>query len=183
MAKKRGTKTFGERLKKLREGQGLTLEELASQVSMKASYLEELEEGAVLPHVAEIIRLSRNLAVDPSAFMGGQPAKTSAGKKKKALAVRTDDYAYETLTEEDPDRRLMGFRVTIDSKKNHRRVGYQHEGEEFIYVISGKLRITVAGKARTLKAAGIMRFHSAKKHHLKNPGDEPTALVVVIYTP
>lgn len=183
MAKKRDEDTFGAKLKKLREGEGLTLKELAEQVKMKPGYLSDLESGKVLPHVSEILTLSRTLSVDPYTFMGGRPAGASPGKRRKALATRTGDYAYETLTEEDPDRRLMGFRVTIEPRSDHRKVGYSHEGEEFIYVLSGKLRISVSGRSRTLSAGESIRFDSGLRHELKNPGTETTVLIVVIYTP
>ncbi|MFO8056258.1 MAG: cupin domain-containing protein [bacterium] len=175
--------TFGARLRKLREGEGLSLEDLGEQVGMEPSYLAELEEEKVFPHVSEIITLARTLSVDPSAFLADKPLKSSPGKKQKAMAVRTKDYAYQTLTDEDPEKHLMGFRVTIDPKAQHRKVGYQHEGEEFIYVLSGKLWIKVGQKTRTLQPGESIRFDSGKKHQLKNPGSETTELIVVIFTP
>ncbi len=182
MAKKEGD-TFGARLRKLREGEGLSRADLGEQVGMEPSYLEELEEEKVFPHVSEIITLSRTLSVDPSTFLADKPVKTSPGKMKKAMATRTRDYAYETLTDEDPEKHLMAFRVTIDPKTDHRKVGYQHEGEEFIYVLSGKLWIKVGRNTRTLQPGESIRFDSGKKHQLKNPGAEPAELLVVIFTP
>jgi quercetin dioxygenase-like cupin family protein len=77
----------------------------------------------------------------------------------------------------------MAFRVTIEPRATHRKVGYQHEGEEFIYVLSGRLKITVAGEARVLGPGESIHFDSSRKHHLRNPGREPVALVVVLYIP
>ncbi len=175
--------TFGARLRKLREGEGLSVADLGEQVGMDPSYLEEMEAEKVYPHVSEIITIARTLSVDPSAFLADKPVKTTPGKMKKAISVRTRDYAYETLTEEDPAMHLMGFRVSIDPKSEHRKVGYQHEGEEFIYVLAGELWIKVGRNTRTMKAGESIRFDSGKKHQLKNPGTETTELIVVIYTP
>jgi len=183
MPKKRPPETFGQKLKKLRQGEGLTIKDLADQVGMKPQYISDLEDDKVLPHVAEIISLARTLSVDPSAFLEQRPAGTSPGKRRKAFAARTEDYAYQTLTEDEPGMHLMAFRVTIDPKSRHRRVGYQHEGEEFIYLLSGKLWIKVGTKTRTLDAGESIRFDSGKKHQLKNPGSEPAELLVVIFTP
>jgi len=183
MSSKKERETFGRKLKRLRKEEGLTIDDLARQTGLKRKYLEDLEEEKALPHVAEILRLARTLSVDPTAFVGDKQAGTSPGKKKKALTTRTDDYAYQTLTDDQPDMHLMGFRVTIDPKSEHKKVGYKHEGEEFIYVISGKLQLKVGGKQRTLKEGESIRFDSGVSHQLKNPGDEPCLLVVVIYTP
>lgn len=180
VSKKREKMSFGARLKKLRESEGLRLDELGPMVGMKPAYLKKLEADKELPPVADIMRLARVLAVEPSIFM---EEKSSPGKRSKAIATRTGDYAYETLTPDENDNHLMAFRVTIDPQSAHRKVGYRHEGEEFIYVLSGRLKITVAGKSRTIKPGESFRFDSGKRHHLHNPGKEPTVLVVVLYSP
>lgn len=182
MANKSGSGSFGEQLKKARRKEKLSVGELAERAKLKASYIAELEAGEALPHVAEIITLSRYLKLDPSSLMGS-PQKTTPGRRKIERQTRTDDYAYETLTDEDPDKHMMAFKVTIDPRSDHRKVGYRHDGEEFIYVLSGTLKLTVGKGARTMKAGDSVRFDSGKKHVLKNPGDEPAVLVVVIYTP
>ena len=183
MAKKVVEGSFGAIFRQLREKEGLTIEDLAAQVGMKPAYLKNLEEGEILPPVAEIITLARTLSVEPSVFMGGPSATVSPVKRRKALATRTSDYAYETLTGEEQEKHLMAFRVTIDAKSAHRKVGYQHEGEEFIYVLAGRLKITVAGKSKTLGPNESIHFDSGLRHHLFNPGRTPTVLVVSLYVP
>ncbi|HUT54522.1 MAG TPA: XRE family transcriptional regulator [bacterium] len=183
MGKKKRDESFGARLKRLREKEGQSIEDLAAQVGMKASHLADLEANRMLPPVAEIITLARSLAVEPSAFMGAEPAKASPHRRRQARARRTTDYAYETLTPEEHDKHLMAFRVTIDPEKEHPKLGYRHEGEEFIYVLSGKLKITVGRKTTSLGPGGSEHFDSGIRHVLKNPGREPAVLVVVIYTP
>jgi quercetin dioxygenase-like cupin family protein len=183
MAKKGKGKSFGARLKNLREKEGLSHEDLASQVKMKASYLESLERDQVLPPVAEIITLARTLSVEPRAFMDEDAGRGSPGRRRKALSKRTSDYAYEALTPEEHDTHLMAFRVTIDPGSEHRKVDYSHEGEEFIYVLSGRLNIKVGKKSRTLGPGESIHFDSGLRHVLRNPSREPAILMVVIYAP
>jgi transcriptional regulator with XRE-family HTH domain len=180
MARKSKEESFGAKLRALREQEGLTLDELAARVNLKASYLAELESDRTLPHVAEILTISRNLAVEPSSFL-----ETEAGHGRRATdhARRTDDYAYETLTPHDPRLHLMAFRVSIDPESEHRKVGYRHEGEECIYVIEGRLELRFGTKSRTLGPGEAVSFDSGQKHHLRNPGRTPTLLLVVIYSP
>ena len=126
--------SFGAKIRKLREKEGVSLEDLATQVKMKPSYLRNLEEDEFLPPVAEILTLARILAVEPTTLMGQDAGAASPMKRRKAMTKRTSDYAYENLTSDDEhDKHLMAFRVTIDPKSKHRKVGYSHEGEdEFI---------------------------------------------------
>jgi len=183
MPEKNLNETFGKKLKKLRESEGLSVEELATQLNMKPAYLAKLESDAVLPPVAEIITISRHLSVEPSSFMSSQPEGKISESRQKALEKRTKDYAYKKLTQEIQGEHLMAFEVTIDPESFHKKVAYRHVGEEFIYVISGRLLITVGEKKSGLNKGESIHFDSNNKHILKNPGKEPTRLLVVVYAP
>jgi len=183
MAAREKARSFGAKLRHLREKEGWSLEELADHVSLKPAYLAQLEQDEVLPSVAEILTLARTLSVEPAAFMGGEEGRRSAEKRRVAREKRTRDYAYQLLSPDEPERHLMAFQVTIDPKSEHRKVGYRHEGEEFIYVLGGRLQITVGRKTTRLQAGGSIHFDSGQQHRLRNPGREPTRLLVVIYHP
>jgi quercetin dioxygenase-like cupin family protein len=183
MVKKLEAESFGRKLRNLREKLGLSLEELARQLSLKPGYLKKLEDDEVLPPVGEIITIARHLSVEPSTFMQSQAEKPTAEKRRHALAQRTRDYAYQLLTRGTEDDHLMAFLVTIDPESYHRRVAYQHSGEEFIYVLSGNLKITVDKKNSFLKTGQSIHFDSGKRHFLKNPGKAPARLLVVVYHP
>ena len=180
-SKSTGGGSFGQRLQRLREQEKYTVEALAELLGMKPAQIERLEADAELPPVADIIRLARVLSVEPSVFMSDSPAP---GRRERARATRTSEYAYENLTPEDQrDNHLMAFRVKIDPESSHKPVGYQHDGEEFTYVISGQLKIRVGKKTTVLSAGETIQFDSSQRHQLTNPGTEPTVLLVVLYTP
>jgi len=73
--------------------------------------------------------------------------------------------------------------VTIDPKKRHKIVEYKHPGEEFVYVMSGELEITLDSKAYLLKPGETIHFNSETKHRLRNLCEEKCELIVVLYTP
>jgi len=183
MGKKEPAESFGAKLKKLREKEGLNLEELGVRTDLEPSYLQSLERDEFLPHVAEIIRLARTLSVEPSSFMEKDRPEAQPARRRKDHEVRTRDYAYKTLTPFEAGRHLMAFRVTIDPESTHKKVVYRHEGEEFIYVISGRLKLQVGKKNHNLGAGETVHFNSSEKHILKNPGKEPAHLLVVVYAP
>ena len=73
--------------------------------------------------------------------------------------------------------------VTIPPKTAHKGVGYRHEGEEFVYVLSGEVEVTVDQKKTRLAEKETLRFNSNLDHHLSNPGDRETELLVILYLP
>jgi len=170
----------GQRIRLAREERGLTIRELASRAGCLDDFLEWVEEGQVEPPVALLIQLARALKLDSSAFL--QVDDTSERRVKEA-AKRTEHYSYKTLTSPASESHLMAFSVTIPPKTAHKGVGYQHEGEEFVYVLSGGAEITVEQKTTRLGEKQSLRFNSNLDHHLANPGEREAELLVILYLP
>ena len=61
--------------------------------------------------------------------------------------------------------------------------GYQHKGEEFVYVLEGDVEITVGDHINSLGPHQSLHFNSGIRHKLKSISDEKAALLVVIYSP
>jgi quercetin dioxygenase-like cupin family protein len=72
--------------------------------------------------------------------------------------------------------------VTIDPQLAHKPVAYKHEGEEFIYVMTGDLEFTLGSKVYKLKPGESIHFNSDIPHKLKSVSNEPTKCLVVLYT-
>jgi quercetin dioxygenase-like cupin family protein len=67
--------------------------------------------------------------------------------------------------------------------KDHKGVGYQHEGEEFVYMLAGQIEVIVGDHVNRLKQGESLHFNSGTRHKLRNIGDKKAELLVVIYTP
>ncbi len=67
--------------------------------------------------------------------------------------------------------------------KEHKMVEYSHEGEEFIYVLGGKIEVLVGENSSILEKEQTIHFNSALVHKLRNLGTQVAKLIVVIYTP
>jgi quercetin dioxygenase-like cupin family protein len=73
--------------------------------------------------------------------------------------------------------------VTIEPKQAHKPVAYRHEGEEFLFVMEGDLRLTLGNKTHHLKSGESIHFNSEVPHKLKSISNEPTRCLAVLYTP
>ena len=71
----------------------------------------------------------------------------------------------------------------VEAHQDHKGVGYHHEGEEFVYVLQGKIEVAVGEHLNILNAGDSLHFNSAIRHNLKNISDETAELLVVIYAP
>jgi quercetin dioxygenase-like cupin family protein len=172
---------IGKKIKQVRTEKNMTLEQIANETGHSVDYLKAVEAGEERPPVGALLQISRALQVDSAFLLRG---KESAIKDRvREYTKRTDEYAYETLTPGAENKHLKAFRVTIEPMKEHSGVGYQHEGEEFNYVIRGTIEVVVGDHVNRMEAGESLHFNSGIKHQLRNVGKEDAELLVVIYTP
>jgi len=173
--------TVGGKIKNSRMQKALSLEQIANETGFAVARLKGIEDGSITPSVGDLLHIARALQIDSDSLIKEQDA--SINDRVTAYQKRTDDYAYETLTPGCERKHLKAFRVTIEAEQDHKGVGYQHEGEEFNYVLTGKVQVTVGEHRNILKAGDSLHFNSAIKHQLKNIGQETAVMIVVIYSP
>jgi transcriptional regulator with XRE-family HTH domain len=171
----------GEKIKRTRQKKKITLDQVANDTGCSIDYLKKIETGKTIPPVGTLLQISRALEID-SALLLKEDA-SAAEQRAEAFAKRTENYAYTTLTPGAENKHLKAFRVTIDAMKDHKGVGYQHEGEEFVYVLKGRVEINVGEHLNVLKEGESLHFNSGVRHKLTNVGKKKAVLLVVIYTP
>lgn len=175
-------KGFGARLKKIRSGRGWSLEALAEATGQTPEFIEQAETGEISPPVSFLLRLAGALGVDPGTFLRKEEQSAIRDRRLESYVRRTQNYSYQSLTEGGEHDHLRAFMVTIEPHQVHKPVAYKHEGEEFIYVISGELELTLDSKAQILKAGEHTHFNSYISHKLRNLSSEHTRCLVVLYT-
>jgi len=172
--------SVGQRVKLARNKRGLSVQELASLAGCSAEYMEWVEDGQVIPPVALLLQLAKALQLDSGTFL---KIDDMIDQRLEEADKRTKHYSYQTLTPPETDKHLMAFSVTVPPKTDHKGVGYRHEGEELVYVLSGQLEIVVGQEKQSLAEKESYRFNSNLDHHFSNPGDMETELLVVLYLP
>jgi len=173
---------FGEKIAKLREAQGWSLETLAEATGQTPDFIEQVESGEMSPPVSFLVRLAGALDVDPGTFLHKEEQAAITDQRVQAFVKRTRSYSYQTLTPGAEKSHLRAFMVTIESHHAHKPVEYRHEGEEFIYVMAGDLELTLGGKIHILKKEECIHFNSDIPHKLKSLSNEPTRCLVMLYT-
>ncbi len=176
------TRSFGKRMRALRQKADMSIEALAGDTGCSTERLLKIEADKVLPTVSEVIRISKALSVDPGSFLSAEQ-KESHRRKVEAFQKRTEAYSYTPLTPGAKAKHMKAFLVQIDPRSDHDMVEYQHEGEEFIYVLKGKLEIKVGDHLRVLEQGESIHFNSGIRHQLRNLSDVAMELIVVVYTP
>lgn len=172
---------IGSRIKQARTRKKMPLERLANETGFSVDYLKQVEAGRAMPPVGAILQIARALEIDSASLL--KEPDSAMERRIRAQTKRTENYAYTTLTPGAENKHLKAFRVVIDARKEHGGVDYHHEGEEFVYVLAGRIEVTVGDHVNRLAAGESLHFNSGIPHKLKSVSDERAELIVVIYTP
>jgi len=171
----------GKKIKKARTSKKFSLDQVANETGFSTEYLKEVESGKAIPPVGALLQIARALEIDSGSLFKEPESKMK--RRIKAHTKRTDNYAYTTLTPGAENKHLKAFRVLIEAQKDHKSVDYHHEGEEFVYVLAGKIEVAVGEHINSLEQGDSLHFNSGIRHKLRSVSDETAELVVVIYTP
>ena len=179
--KKKKRVPVGQKIKKARAGKKLKLDQLANETGFSIDYLKEIESGKAIPPVGALLQISRALEIDSGSLLKEPESKLQS--RIKAHTKRTENYAYTTLTPGAENKHLKAFLVTVEARKDHKGVGYHHEGEEFVYVLTGKIEVVVGEHVNLLETGDSLHFNSGIRHKLTNISNETAELLVVLYSP
>ncbi len=179
--KKAASVPIGKKIKKARTSKKFTLDRVANETGFSTAYLKEIEDGKSIPPVGALLQIARALEIESGSLLRESESKLES--RIKAQTKRTDNYAYTTLTPGAENKHLKAFRVVSEAQQDHKGVDYHHEGEEFVYVLAGKIEVAVGEHLNTLKKGDSLHFNSGIRHKLKSVSDEKAELIVVIYSP
>ena len=172
--------TIGPRLRQLRGQRSLGLAEVAKAVGISVGFLSAIERSQMTASVGTLRKLARFYRTNILDFFDPSESNSPLVRpaKRKALeagpGVRMELLAWGNKVMEP-----HLFRIAPQSGSGE---SYAHEGEEFLYLLSGELKIALAGEEYSLKRGDSFYFESATPHHWRNPGRSET-LVLWINTP
>jgi transcriptional regulator with XRE-family HTH domain len=180
---------IGTRLRDLRRQRGMTLDGLAQQTGFTKSYLSKIENSRKVPPIASLIRISKALDTDLSNLFDG--ADGSRPAERKISLVRFDDrrsavaggtsfgYDYQSLIRGAFKRQMEPFIATFPNSISG-DVRFEHEGEELIFVVSGRVRFTVGDEVFLLQTGDSLFFDAAIPHRGESVAGDAKALIIVV---
>ncbi|OKH20251.1 hypothetical protein NIES593_19270 [Hydrococcus rivularis NIES-593] len=178
---------LGRRLRALRNERGWTLEELARRTGISEAYLSRLESGdrqpslAVLLNLAQTYGLTLPLLFEPALEAASQEHKATAGviiRAKDAATKEGNGLFYTSLAGSLPTANLHPIRVKVPAERKQEQL-YQHDGEEWLYVLSGKVVLALADEEYLLHPGDAAHFDASTPHRLLAKGERDAEILLV----
>ena len=172
-----GAPAIGPRLRRLRTRRGLSLAEVASAAGISIGFLSALERSQMSASVGTLRRLARYYRTSILDFFDAPESNTRLVPPPKRKVLETGPgVRMELLAWGNKVMEPHLFRIAPQASSGE---SYAHEGEEFLFVLRGELKIALAGEEYHLKRGDTFYFESATPHHWKNPGRSETWLLWV----
>lgn len=175
---------IAQRLKGLREAMDLTPEEMARKLDLESDKVKLYESGTAEIPVSYLFEAARFCGVDLTVLISGSEAHLinyALVRKGKGMSVeRRKDYDYKSLAYGFTGRRMEPFMVSVPPKDENSISFNEHPGQEFIYVLKGKLEIRLNEKILILEPGDSLYFTSRTPHALRGLEGKNAELVDVI---
>jgi len=173
---------LGARLRSLRHQKGWTLEQLSKRSDLSEPFLSRIESGRRQPSLAALMTLARAYSMPLAALLGDVTAAASSSpvviRARSASAHDANGLQYRVVSGSDPKVNLHAIHVTIPPRREHEDF-YRHDGEEWLYVLSGRLRLIFEDGEHLLKPGDSAHFEALTPHRLAATGPHGAEAVIV----
>jgi len=159
----------GPRLRALRQHREATLAQLAAATGISVSTLSRLESGQRRPTLDLLLLLARAHQVALDELVGAPP---TGDPRVHPQPVTRFGMTWLPLTRRPGG--LQAYKIILPVRKPTTPEQQVHEGYEWLYVLSGQLRLLLGEHDLTLGAGEVAEFDTRTPHWFGNPGPSPT---------
>ena len=170
---------LGSHIRRLRLEQRRTQQEIADACGFTKSLLSKIERNKVMPPIATLVKIANALGTRVSVLIesGRKVAsvKASAGDVADQMTSTEQGYWIHPYATRFRSKRMQPFLFSVrkgEVKEHH----LTHEGEEFIYVLKGTVRVQVGPDEHTLHAGDALYFDAGYVHQVIPVSDEANYL-------
>lgn len=193
----------GEKIRIQRQRLNMTTEELAEQSRCSRELLEQLEAGALVPSLTPLLNIARALGVRLGTFLDDDakngpvvcriPQEGTETVDKKVVrfsgSTATTDAPsaasaldFFPLASDKKDRHMEPFLIQVRENAGEHPLS-SHEGEEFLYVLSGTLEVQYGQETFRLQEGESLYYDSIVPHHVHAASGCEAKILAVVYAP
>ncbi|WP_050635446.1 helix-turn-helix domain-containing protein [Candidatus Stoquefichus sp. SB1] len=172
---------IGGKIKRLRIANQLTLEELANRSELTKGFLSQVERNLTSPSIATLEDILEALGTSLHEFFNETQDEQIVFKKDDYFVNTQDDYVISYIVPNAQKNEMEPILIELAKAKMSMEME-PHDGEEFGYVISGKIKLHYGQKAYVVNKGETFYLSGKRTHYLENCGDAK-AKVIWISTP
>jgi transcriptional regulator with XRE-family HTH domain len=171
---------ISSKLHNLRKERDLTLKDISDKTGLSVSFLSQIENGSSSLAITSLKKIATALDVTMDYFFKTPELHNFLVKseEEKPFKIEGSNSEFKRISGEFPGRKIESMIVIIPPEQ---MLGskFNHPGEEFVYVLSGALIVSLDGKDYLVKAGDSIQYPSTTDHSWTNPLKDETKLLSV----
>jgi transcriptional regulator with XRE-family HTH domain len=175
---------LGDRVRELRRGRGLTLEELAERSGVSRAMISKVERGEKNPTLVVAAKVAEGLETTLSELLGTEERrKIIVVHRERQMVMRDPETGFERqLLSPSLGGRAVEFIRNIVPRESTSGEFLPHRRgvEEYVVVEKGRLRAIIGGEEYLLEEGDALYFEADVSHRFDNAGDGECSYYLVI---
>ena len=155
----------GEHVRTFREKRGMTVQQFAERTGFSSALLTQIENRMVSPSLGTLVKIANTFGTTVS----------RVGLKEGGKST----YTYQSLGAGKAGRKMEPFLVRLQPLSEPLTARSAHDGEEFLYVLSGKVTVCLGNLSDVLEEGDCVYYNSTIPHHVHS-ADEREALILAV---
>lgn len=182
---------IGRKIRKLRKEGRHTLQDLSGFSGLSKPLLSQIENDQVIPPIATLLKIAKGLKVGIHFFFEEEEDRQKfvllrSGELKSSRRRPGNDspqsYLYHSLAPGMRQKSMEPFLVEFETGEWNDSLLYKHDGEEFIYLLEGKLEFHYGLEAMILKTGDSIYYDSSEAHGYTSLGSQKAKAVAVLFS-
>lgn len=177
---------IGSKLRRLRLRKSMGLVELSKHTGLSPALLSKLERDVMHPTLPTLLRIAMVFSVGLEYFFNPEPKPVLEIVRKKDRLRFPDSpdgrpvaYYFESLDFPVPNRALNAYLAEFEPMQPDQVRPHRHPGVEMLYVLSGKVELSIGEDRHELADGDSVYFDSAAEHAYRRIGAKRSTAIVV----
>ena len=173
---------IGTKIKELRLKNNLTQEELGDRCELTKGFISQLENDLTTPSIDTLNDIVTILGSNLSEFFDERKEDPVVFKKEDYFVKENEDGSITWLVPSAQKNAMEPIVMTLAPHAESEQ-DMPHEGEEFGYVLSGKIKLVLGKKTFAVRKGETFYFKPDKKHYIINDADKNSEVLWISCPP
>lgn len=162
------TAQIAERIREIREVCGMTVNETAARLGISLDTYNQYEDAGIDIPISVLYGIAGIFGVDLTELLTGKPPRLNnycLVKSGEGVEVeRYKGYNFESLAFNFKHKKVEPLLVTVEPEENKKMSLVTHTGQEFNYVLEGKIKVILGGAEIEMTAGDSLYFDPTIPH-------------------
>ena len=184
-------KKIGKKIREFRKAKSMTISRLSTLTNLSEAQLSRIETGKSSAPVSTLDVIAKALGTKVGFLFDGEdphedPKIVLTKSSERILSrrgMKEFGYNYEALVSKIQNKRMEPFLLRMDKDKSSETVVFNHMGEEFLFVLKGKLLFIYEDQKFYMEEGDSIYFDASRNHFVRNLEKGDAEVIIVICSP